>query len=93
VDQLLEINGEKWLVDLKTSKTLSAKFHTQMGLYALAMDACGMGRPDRLAILHAMPDGEFVFLESMVRDEHVALIPLCVQGLDQLKRDQKAVDL
>jgi hypothetical protein len=40
-----------------------------------------------------MPDGEFVFLESMVRDEHVALIPTVVQGLDQLKRDQKAVDL
>lgn len=93
VDLLCEINGERWLVDLKTSNKLSPKFHCQMGLYAMAMDACGFGRPDRLAVLHALPDGEFVFVESMVRDEHVALIPRCVQGLDLLVREQKAVDL
>ena len=93
VDQLLEIDGEKWLIDLKTSKSLSLKFHIQLGLYALAMEACGMGRPDRMGILHALPDGEFVFVESLVRDEHVALIAPCVMALDQLKRDQKAFDL
>jgi len=94
VDLLLEINGESWLVDLKTSKSIDGpKFHTQMGLYALAMDACGIGRPDRLALLHAMPDGEFIFLESIVRDEHVVLMPRVVQALDALNREQKKVTL
>jgi hypothetical protein len=59
----------------------------------LAMDACGFGRPDRIAILHALPDGEFVFVESVVKDEHVALIPQCVRGLDLLVKAQRAVDL
>lgn len=93
VDLLVEIKGEKWLIDLKTSNKLSPKFHYQMGLYALAMDACGFGRPDRIAILHALPDGEFVFVESVVKDEHVALIPQCVRGLDLLVKEQRAVDL
>lgn len=93
VDLLVEIKGEKWLVDLKTSNKLSPKFHHQMGLYAMAMDACDYGRPDRLALLHAMPDGEWLFVESQVKDEHVALIPSCVHALYQFNRDQKAVDL
>ena len=93
VDLLIEIEGEKWLVDLKTSNKLSPKFHHQMGLYALAMDACGYGRPDRLALLHALPDGEWVFCESHVRDEHVALIPSCVEALHLFNKEQKAVDL
>lgn len=93
VDLLVEIKGEKWLVDLKTSNKLSPKFHHQMGLYAMAMAACGIGRPDRLALLHAMPDGEWLFVESHVKDEHVELIPSCVQALNQFNREQKAVDL
>ena len=93
VDLLVEIKGEKWLVDLKTSNKLSPKFHQQMGLYAMAMDACGIGRPDRLALLHALPDGEWLFVESQVRDEHVAAIPVCVKALDALNKEQKAVDL
>jgi len=93
VDLLVEIKGEKWLIDLKTSNKLSPKFHWQMGLYAMAMDACGVGRPDRIAVLHALPDGEFVFVESVVKDEHVALIPLVVKSLDDLNKAQKAVDL
>jgi len=93
VDLLVDIKGERWLVDLKTSNKISAKFHHQMGLYAMAMDACGIGRPDRLALLHALPDGEFVFLESIVRDEHVALIPQCVMGLAAHNKEQKAVEL
>ena len=93
VDLLVEIQGEKWLVDLKTSNKLSPKFHHQMGLYALAMDACGFGRPDRLALLHALPDGEFVFVESVVKDEHVVTIPLCVRALDDLNKAQKSVEL
>lgn len=92
-DLLVEIKGERWLVDLKTSNKLSPKFHYQLGLYSMAMDACGIGRPDRAAILHALPDGEFVFVESLVRDEHVALIPSCVKGLDLLNKEQRAVDL
>jgi hypothetical protein len=93
VDLLVEIKGEKWLVDLKTSNKLSPKFHHQMGLYALAMDACGIGRPDRLALLHAMPDGEWLFVESHVKDEHVALIPSCVHALTDFNKAQRAVDL
>ena len=69
------------------------KFHTQMGLYALAMEACGLGRPDRLGILWVKPDGEFEFVESVVKDEHVALIPSVVLALDELKREQKKVEL
>ncbi|CAB4171781.1 hypothetical protein UFOVP1346_35 [uncultured Caudovirales phage] len=93
VDLFVEIGGEKWLVDLKTSNTLSPKFHYQMGLYSLAMGECGYDKPDRLALLHAMPDGEFVFLESIIKDDDVCLIPLCVKALDDFKREQKSVQL
>jgi hypothetical protein len=94
-DLLVWIDGELWIIDLKTSKSVGTPskpkvaYHAQLGLYMLAMGACGMERPARAGILHVTRGGEWRLLESAVQDEHVVTVPLTVRSLKELERDQK----
>lgn len=94
-DLVCWIGDDLWIIDLKTSKSIgSAKhpkvaYHAQLGLYLLAMSACGMERPTRAGILHVTREGEYRLLESMVNDDHVVSIPLTVSSLKVLEKAQK----
>lgn len=63
-DSLCIIDGELWLIDLKTSKGVYESHHCQLGLYARALEESGYGMPDRMGVLHVNNDGEYVLHES-----------------------------
>jgi len=97
-DLLCKLDGETWLIDLKTSKSIGTPkrpkvaYHAQLGLYRLAMDACGIGRPDRMGILHVTRDGDWRLLETAVQDSHVVSIPLTVRCLRDLEKAQREME-
>lgn len=59
------VDGETWLVDIKTGKHIMPKFHIQAEGYELAADECGVGETDRRMIVHLKPDGTYNEIESV----------------------------
>lgn len=63
-DLLCRIDGDLWLVDLKTSKRVYDSHHWQLGLYSFGCEEAGYEMPDRLGVLRVDAEGEFEFVES-----------------------------
>ncbi len=63
-DLRCRIDGEMWLVDLKTAKRARVSMLVQLAGYELAARECGVGGSDRQMILLARPDGTWKEVES-----------------------------
>ena len=66
---MADIDGERWLLDLKTSKWVSSAFFAQLNLYALTAEKAGYPKPDRLGIIQVREGGTWEQVECPVRPE------------------------
>lgn len=63
LDSILKIDGEKILVDFKTSKALYPKEHAiQLGAYYLACQEMGL-KIDKCAVIHLKSDSTYTYME------------------------------
>jgi hypothetical protein len=63
-DALVDVDGECWLIDLKTSKNVvtNVSYHVQLAGYEIAAVECGVAAPgqiDRLVLVQIGRDGSF----------------------------------
>ena len=63
LDQLLEIGGKLWLVDIKTSKAIYNTFHLQLGFYNQALKEEGI-ETEKQMILHLPGNGKYNLIEA-----------------------------
>ena len=68
-DLMAIIEGERWLLDLKTSKWISPAFFAQLNLYHKAACHAGYPRADRLGIIQVRENGTWEQVECPVRPE------------------------
>ena len=51
LDLLIELNGEKWLLDIKTSNNVYESYHLQMAAYAKAYEETSGEKVDRTGVI------------------------------------------
>jgi hypothetical protein len=84
-DLLADIAGRRMLVDLKTSKSVYPEMHLQLAAYMLAVEECGVQRPDGALVLAVDADGGFRTAECCARDEDFLAALSCHRAIKELK--------
>lgn len=64
LDWVVEINGETWLLDIKTSPQTYVEMEWQLGFYAEALAEEGL-KVDRVAILHLPGNGKYSIVNAV----------------------------
>lgn len=86
-DLLAKIDGELWLLDLKTSEKprVYDEALMQLAAYAGCMEECGYPVPQRKAIVCVGANGEFVVKESLAGHEHFLCVLAAFRAVDDVK--------
>lgn len=95
-DARIEVDGQSWLVDLKTSKFIGRAYHCQLAAYDLAAEECGVGASDQIFVIQVRADGRYLLWPCRATREHfLACLSLYEMGREmdsQLRLDRKEAE-
>ena len=85
------IDGARYLVDLKTGakKGIYESHAFQLAGYEIAAEESGYGRFDKTAILKAMPDGEYQFVETHASADDFLAVKAAYDAMHRVKQSMK----
>lgn len=91
-DLLATIDGQRTLVDLKTSKGIFTEHHLQVAAYCKALEECGVEPAMRSLVLAVSEDGEFTTAVCCAEPSHFLAVLNCHRAVSAVRASAKSME-